>query len=210
MLAGSVNRNRLSTTNKVLVSVVAFCVLLPIAALSLPAQAGSGQAPHGWFLAGTKPNNYLTGIDAGMAYLGHGSAYLKGKPVATEGFGTLMQSFSATQYAGQRVRLTASVKSEDVADWAGVWMRVDEGSTSVAFDNMQGRPIKGTTGWQEYAVVLNVPQNSTMISFGILLSKGGEVWISNVRFETVGADVPVTSSAAPSVPNKPTNLNFDE
>jgi hypothetical protein len=157
-------------------------------------------------MAGSKPDNYTTGIDANVPYQGHASAFLKAKPSATEGFGTLMQSFSASQYAGQRVRLRASVKSEAVNDWAGLWMRVDQGAGTVAFDNMQSRPIKGTLGWQDYSVVLDVPQNSTMISFGILLSKGGAVWISNVRFEAVGADVPTTNSVA----NAPTNLDFDE
>jgi hypothetical protein len=29
-------------------------------------------------------------------------------------------------------------------------MRVDKEKDSVAFDNMQDRPINGTTGWQKY------------------------------------------------------------
>jgi len=206
MLSTSMNRSRTSPMNKWLVATVACCLLLPLAALSLPAQMSSGGAPRGWFLAGTKPDNYTTGLDPNVPYQGHAAAYLKAKPSATDGFGTLMQNFSASQYAGQRVRLRASVKSEAVNDWAGLWMRVDQGASTVAFDNMQSRPIKGTRGWQDYNVVLDVPQNSTMISFGILLSKGGDVWISNVRFQAVGADVPTTNS----VSSAPTNLNFDE
>lgn len=206
MLSTSMNRSRTSRASKWVVASVACCLLLPLAALSLPAQMGSSAAPRGWLMAGSKPDNYTTGIDANVPYQGHASAFLKAKPSATEGFGTLMQSFSASQYAGQRVRLRASVKSEAVNDWAGLWMRVDQGAGTVAFDNMQSRPIKGTLGWQDYSVVLDVPQNSTMISFGILLSKGGAVWISNVRFEAVGADVPTTNSVA----NAPTNLDFDE
>lgn len=210
MLSASVNRSRTSRANKLVIASIACCLLVPLAALSLPAQMSSGGAPRGWFLAGTKPDNYTTGIDPNVPYQGHGAAFLKAKPSATEGFGTLMQNFSAGQYAGQRVRLTAPVKSESVNDWAGLWMRVDQGASIVAFDNMQNRPIRGTRGWQDYSVVLDVPQNSTMISFGILLSKGGAVWISNVRFETVGTDVPVTGNPAPAVSKSPTNLNFDE
>jgi hypothetical protein len=40
--------------------------------------------------------------------------------LATVGFGTLMQSFGASKYAGQRIRLSASVKSEEVSDGAGL------------------------------------------------------------------------------------------
>jgi hypothetical protein len=126
-----------------------------------------------------------------------------------EGFGTLMQEFSAGQYAGKRVRLRASVKAEEVADWAGLWMRVDKGSTAVSFDNMAERPIKGTTTWQDYEVILDVPQDATHIAFGILLSKSGSVWLNGVKFESVGLDVPTTGKAPKRLPEGPINLNFE-
>jgi hypothetical protein len=34
-------------------------------------------------------------------------------------------------------------------------MRVDKGKDMIAFDNMQDRPIEGTTDWQRYDAVLN-------------------------------------------------------
>jgi len=80
----------------------------------------------------------------------------------------------------------------------------------VAIDNMQDRPIKGTTGWQRYEVVLDVPQDSTGISFGILLDGAGEVWLSSTKFDVVGADVPVTGSGDRKIPDKPVNLEFTE
>jgi len=209
MLGTSVNRNRLSTRTKLTVAAVALCLLLPLAAFRMPAQNEPSAAPPGWILAGNDRDNYLTGIDRDVLYLGHPCAYLRGKPSATKGFGTLMQQFSASQYLGKRIRLSASVKSEEVSDWAGVWMRVDQGMTTVAFDNMQNRPIKGTTGWKDYAVVLDVPANSTVIAFGVLLAKDGTVWLSNVKFETVGTDVPTTSMIPTVVPAGPTNLGFD-
>ena len=129
--------------------------------------------PQGWHLAGSKPADYESGVDAQAQYNSHPSAYLKSKKAAAEGFGTLMQDFRAEQYAGKRLRFTALVKSENVQDWAGLWMRVDKGREAVAFDNMQQRPIEGTSGWQQYAVVLDVPQNATGIFFGVLLSGSG-------------------------------------
>jgi hypothetical protein len=125
-----------------------------------------------------------------------------------------MQQFSAAQYAGKRVRLSAWVKSENANDWAGLWMRVDNGTKSVAFDNMQDRAIKGTSDWQNYAVVLDVPKDATGIFFGILVSKSGTVWLNSVQFEIVGMDVPVTDMWAGSGSfqqhSGPTNLNFEE
>jgi beta-lactamase regulating signal transducer with metallopeptidase domain len=99
-------------------------------------------APNGWFMAGSKPANYQTGVDRAMVENGLPSAFLKSAVPTTDGFGTLMQTISASEYAGKRVRLRAWVRSQDVSDWAGVWLRVDRGNTMVAFDNMQNRPIK--------------------------------------------------------------------
>jgi hypothetical protein len=119
-----------------------------------------------------------------------------------------------------RVRLHASVKSEKVVDWAGVWMRVDKESAMVSFDNMQDRPITGTQPWKAYDVVLDVPADATRMAFGILLSGSGEVWMSQVKFETVGKETNVTGTPfhRPSSRNSfhmpfsrnPVGLSFEE
>jgi hypothetical protein len=210
MMANHVNRNGLSNKTKVPIGVVACCLLVPLAVFHLPAQVAPSVAPRGWILAGSEPANYTTGVDAAMVYQGHPSGFLKSKPGADKGFGTLMQTFIVGRYAGHRLRLTAAVKSEDIQTWAGLWMRVDQGSSVVAFDNMQNRAIKGTTGWQDYSVVLNVPQDASDIAFGVLLEKSGAVWLSNVRFETVGDDVPVTGLTPPKPPEGPSNLDFEQ
>ncbi|HWC16256.1 MAG TPA: hypothetical protein VG498_04550 [Terriglobales bacterium] len=171
-------------------------------------------APHGWFLAGSKPANYETGIDPEASYHDAHSAFLKSKTPDLEnegsGFGTLMQSFRAEQYLGKRVRLTGYIKSAAVREWAGLWMRVDKGSSSVAFDNMQDRAIKGTTDWHRYEVVLDVPKDATGISFGVLLAGPGAVWLNSTSFEVVESDVPTTGRDGGTLPDRPTNLNFKE
>ena len=126
-----------------------------------------------------------------------------------EGFGTLMQDFRADHYLGKRVRFSAFVKTEGAEDWAGLWMRVDKGAKQLTFDNMQGRPIKGTTDWRKYDVVLDVPQEATGIFFGVLLSGSGTVWLSEAKFEIVETNVPTTGTAAPQKSDEPVNLNFE-
>jgi hypothetical protein len=203
---GSPGRARLMT------SAGGLCILTLLASIRLPAQIQSTKSPavpEGWFLAGSNPGNYETGLDPQARYQGLPSAYLKAKQSAMEGFGTLMQEFSAGHYAGKRVRLSASVKADEVGDWAGMWMRVDKGSTTVSFDNMMERPIKGTTTWQNYEVVLDVPQDATGIAFGILLNKSGSVWLNSVKFESVGLDVPTTAKAPSRLPEGPANLKFE-
>ncbi len=164
--------------------------------------------PKGWRLAGSQPEQYEAGVD--KTEQRYASAFLKSRQSSADGFGTLMQTINAEEYKGKRVRLSGLIKSEEVTGWAGLWMRADQGTKVVAFDNMQSRAIKGTRGWQHYDVVLDIPKDATGISFGILLTGTGKVWLSSVKFDAVGADVPVTGTNEKSVPDKPVNLEFAE
>jgi hypothetical protein len=186
--------------------------LMGVAAAAIFSFGLNATVPAGWYMAGSKPAEYEAGVDASAVYNNHSSAYLKSKNPAVDGFGTLMQDFSADKYAGKRIRLSANVKAEGVRSWAGLWMRVDKQSTSVAFDNMQDRPITGTTGWQNYAVVLDVPQDATGIFFGVLLTGPGAVWLNGVKVEVVGSDIPTTGASAGTKKRRdePTNLDFTE
>jgi len=90
-------------------------------------------------------------------------------------------------------------------------MRIDKGSEVVGFDNMQSRPLKGTADWQSFDVVLDVPKDATSISFGVLLTGSGSVWVSNASFETVGDDVALTDKPlGDNRPKAPVNLDFRE
>jgi hypothetical protein len=165
--------------------------------------------PHGWFIAGNRPTQYESGVDMQSVYGGRPSAYLKATAPSVDGFGTLMQQFRADHYLGKRVRFSAFVKTDAAQDWAGLWMRVDDGPKQIAFDNMQSRPIKGTTDWRKYEVVLDVPPQATGISFGILLSGSGTVWLNNADIEIVSSTVPTTGGETVQMPNEPVNLNFE-
>jgi hypothetical protein len=192
--------------------------LLKVAAtVALTTVALCAAVPRGWYLSGSNPGDYESGMDQ-TQYEGHRVVYLKATTTETKGFGTIMQDFRADNYAGKRVRYSAMLKSENVANWAGLWMRVDKstGASSspkmVAFDNMQDRPVKGTEDWKNYQVVLDVPADATGISFGLLLNGSGNVLLSNVKIETVGLDVPLTSMSVATTqprPSAPTNLDFE-
>lgn len=176
------------------------------ATLTLQAQT-TGAAPKGWFLAGSKPQDYRTGVET------PGTAFLASRPgVTAKGFGTLMQSIAADNYAGKRVRFSAAVRSENVTSWAGLWMRIDKGTQAIVLDNMQSRAIKGTTPWQTYEVVLDVPADATGIAFGSLIDSAGEVWLSHVTLEAVSTTVPTTATpwATDHVSATPVNLDFQQ
>jgi len=173
-----------------------------------PAKKREETSMKNWFLAGSHKHDYEQGIDADTTFNGKKSAYLRSKGPEPEGFGTLMQTFQASAYLNKRLRYSAYVKSEEVENWAGLWMRIDGSQAKMlGFDNMQNRPIKGTLDWQPYEIVLNVPQDSTNIAFGILLEGSGQVWLSDIRFTEVASDVSVTDLTK-SYPDQPENLDF--
>jgi hypothetical protein len=193
-----------------------FPALLKVAAaVGLSVLTLCAAVPRGWYLAGSKPQDYQTGVNDAQ-YNGHRVAFLQSVAATPNGFGTLMQDFRADEYTGKRVRFSAMLKTKNVADWAGLWMRIDKniGTSSpkiLILDNMHDRPVKGTEDWKRYEVVLDVPKDATEIFFGLLLNGAGDVLMSNVKIETVGLDVPTTAAAPAAEPRPlaPTNLDFE-
>jgi hypothetical protein len=186
---------------------VFLCAAVIVAALwSLTAAAQSNSS--GWSKAGSHSADYDMGLDRTSAFTGSSSGYIKSNKPDAQGFGTYMQMFDATEYRGKRLRLSAYVKSENVGNWAGLWMRVDRDKKPVAFDNMQDRPIKDTQGWTQHAIVLDVDAKATAVAFGILLAGKGAVWIDDVTFDVVGEEVPVTDLQS-KLSGSPRNLDFE-
>jgi hypothetical protein len=55
-----------------------------------------------------------------------------------------------------------------------------------------------------------VAEDAENITFGILLSLNGQVWMADVHLDVVGPDVPTTDLLEEPVPNFPVNLEFEE
>ncbi|HLX70269.1 MAG TPA: hypothetical protein VKV04_11645 [Verrucomicrobiae bacterium] len=178
----------------------------------LTGNAFAQEIPKGWFKAGSKPGDYSMTVDHETFHGGKGSALVKSTADKPGGFGTLMQTFKADEFLGKRVRLSGYVRSQDVADWAGLWMRVDgPRGEPLAFDNMQKRAIKGSGDWTKYEIVLDVPDSAQQIAFGLLLTGKGSVWMDDLSFEVVGKDVPTTGETmAKESTSTYVNLDFED
>ena len=169
-------------------------IVAALAASSLFALASEsiGKLPEPWIVAGQSPKDYDAGIDYRVSVSGKGSKFLRCKQCDGKSWATVMQSISAQRYAGQRVRFQAQVRTHDISDWAGLWMAVDSPEKpTAAFYNSSDKPIKGSSEWQIRTVTLDVPPNATTINFGVIGSGKGEVWIDDLKFDTVGKDTPV-------------------
>jgi hypothetical protein len=179
-------------------------VLIAAALIATLAQAREvdTELPKPWFKNGQAPavDECLAGVDSAIEAAGTSNLTLKCE-AQVGGFVGVMQNFSASDYIGQRIRFSALVKAQGVETWGGLWMRVDNiERRTTAFDNMQRRPIKGTNDWAPYSVVLDVSRDAEGIFFGTILTGKGQLWISDLRFEVVGPDVPTTGVEQSSQP----------
>ena len=117
--------------------------------------------PPGWYGGVGTAGRYEIGLDDGVRRTGGSAAYLTARsmPASTD-FSFLAQSVSAITYRAKRLRLSAWVRADSISgDGAGLWMRIDGPTRTLVFDNMivTGRAIRGTSGWVEHSVVLDIP-----------------------------------------------------
>lgn len=121
-----------------------------------------------------------------------------------------MQTCDAKFYLGKRIKMIGYIKSENVANWSGMWLRVDSKFVKnyLSFDNMHDRPIKGNSDWTKCEIILNVPKESSTLNFGVLLDGTGQVWFDRISFEILGDITDVVTNN--KIPEKPSNLDFED
>jgi C-terminal processing protease CtpA/Prc len=148
----------------------------------------TGGVPLGWF--GNPAGTFA--VDAQTVHGGKWSVRLDRKSTS-EGTFTALSKTIPIDFAGSRIELHGFLRTEDVSEFAGLWMRQDDDGGSVAFDNMQRRQLKGTTEWTEYSIVLPLNKAAKRLTFGVLTSGTGRVWADDLRLLVDGkpiADVP--------------------
>jgi hypothetical protein len=145
--------------------------------------------PTGWTATGEGLRSTEIVRDCELAHSGRCSLQLAAPP------GTppvaLVQSVSAAEYAGARVTLAAWLRTEQ-AGAAQLWLRVDGRTIALAFDNMDSRPVTGSTPWSEYRVTLDVPQGAVAVAFGVLLKWGGRAWADDFTLTPATVDIDST------------------
>lgn len=198
--------------------------------------AASAAAPRGWELrTPPQPITAETGLDRTVFHGGKVSGYLKVTgPSAPRPDLSMRQPVRADRYRGQRVRLSAYLKtagvSADARSGVGLFLNALGDTQLLAVATMADHPIRGDTGWMRYEEVLDVPAETRVIRFGVTLYGTGQVWIDDVKLEIVGADVPTTAGPVPprtaeqlqtlrddvqrllatGLPQEPVNLDFEQ
>lgn len=171
--------------------------------------------PEGWIVSGSRSGDYEMGVDEA-----EGAALIRSRHGLADdanrwnGFGTLMQTFLADGYAGRRIMLTASLRTEGVEGTVTLWLRVDGAQGKVLnFDNMEARAtdgvLRGTNGWTTRRIVLDVEAGAEIINFGFYLRGTGSAWARDFELAEVGIEVMPTVGSRPER-SRPINLDFSK
>ena len=167
-----------------------------------------------WIVTGTAPEKYFIGIDDKTYHMGSKAATIRSieDEFSVEEYGTIMQQISAKKFTGKRMRFSGFVKTHEVEGWCGLWMRIDNAySVALKLDNMQSRAITGTTEWNYYSCVLDIPQDGAIINIGVLLTGKGQIWFDNADLQEVDHNTPTTEFVSEEVfPDHILNPSFEE
>jgi hypothetical protein len=210
---------------KVRVALVLAMALAALHTAAPPSLAADGEMPIGWQKTGSHPGEYDMGLDASVRHDGRASGFIRSNTADVHGYGALGQVADASPYRGKRLRLSGQLKTLKMLTGSGaLWLRVDgpphygeRHGQVLAMDNMAQRPVKGTTNWTHYEIVLDVPPEAVTLHYGALVDGEGQLWVDSLTLETVSLEVPLTGTPLPArtpaarrSPPAPQNLDFDK
>jgi C-terminal processing protease CtpA/Prc len=144
----------------------------------------AGVMPGGW---GGGPSGTIFADDK-VLHSGRGSARIERHPDSSGNFSSITTSIPM-DFSGATIELRGFLRTEDVSDFVGLWMREDGDAPGLAFDNMQARQLKGTTDWKEYSISLPVQPEAKKLVFGVLLAGTGKAWADDLQLLVDGKPV---------------------
>ncbi len=144
----------------------------------------AGGKPAGW---GGGPAETLF-IDDAIVHSGKHAARIARTPASKGAFSSLTASVPLDA-AGQRIELRGFLRTENVTEFAGLWMREDGLEPNLAFDNMQRQQLKGTNDWREYSIALPLHRDARTLTFGVLVGGTGTAWADDLRLLVDGKPI---------------------
>jgi hypothetical protein len=168
-------------------------------ALSFEAEP-NGDMPAGW--GGGPPGTVFA--DDKVVHGGRWSARIQRHPGSPSDFSTITNAIEM-EFAGTSIELRGFLRTEEVSGFVGLWMREDGETSSLAFDDMQSRQLKGTTPWTEYSITLPVTPEGKQLFFGVLLVGTGKAWVDDLQLLVDGKPI----WEAPKIEHPKTALDLD-
>ncbi|MEN8006868.1 MAG: S41 family peptidase [Candidatus Krumholzibacteriota bacterium] len=119
-------------------------------------------------------------VDTTVVHGGDFAVRLERNAQSENSFTTITKTIPL-DFTGKWIELRGFLRTEGVTGFAGLWMREDGPGGMVQFDNMQGKNLKGTTEWTEYAIRLKLDSKATDLFFGVLVSGEGSAWADDLE-----------------------------
>jgi len=158
----------------------------------------------------------LNMVQPGDAQGHKGAKFQSNLPDQKNCFVAIFEDFSPDQFKGQDFKYTAWIKTDKVKGKATLWATAEDNNNVLSFDDMDNRAVTGTSGWQKYSIVLNVPPQSKRLHVGFMLKGGGTAWYGDPSVVLAPRSAKLTVRSFD--PNKfklnvlesaPKNLSFD-
>jgi len=157
------------------------------------------QVPSEWSAGQTQPGQYQVAMDSLFVHGGKRSLLLRSIVRSPVGAVDVHQEFDASHFAGKRVRLSAFLASTRMVGSAMLWLSASKSDEPTTGGNTH---VYEPGPWKRYQVVLDVPQGSEDIQFGLVLRGDGVVWADDYHLDVVSNLVPLTAR------RRPENLDF--
>jgi hypothetical protein len=148
---------------------------------------------HGWQLAGSFLRQVAGFHDQDYVCTAEdGRAILSAAVPEPAGFAFLSQPIFADDYRGRTIVFRADLRTTDVADRAGLVLRVSDGPPvpGPPADRDPRRdpanhfaPVTGTSDWIRPEITVQIPPDATIIIFGVFLAGRGQVEFRNPELE---------------------------
>ncbi|MCU1236599.1 MAG: peptidase, partial [Candidatus Solibacter sp.] len=146
--------------------------------------APTGNAPTGW-----GGGNATVSIDDQIVHGGQRAVRIERRAGAAGAFGGITKMIPI-DFAGTSIELRGFLRSEDVSEYVGMWMRVDGADHgSLGFATTQGLQIKGTTEWKSYSIRVPVHKEGRELYFGVFVAGTGEAWADDLELLVDGKPV---------------------
>jgi hypothetical protein len=112
-----------------------------------------------------------------------GAASFRVQRVKREPWALVTQAVEDARLRGKRLRFSLAVRTEDVAEGAGIFMVAQSaGGRSISHEKTL---LKGTTPWTRQSLEFVVPEAAQLFEVGVTLQGPGSVWIDAARLEVV-------------------------
>jgi len=145
---------------------------------------------HRWRLDGTFLRQVTGSHDQDYSCITEdGRAILTAAAPEPAGFAFLSQEIEPDDYRGRAVTFRADLRTTDVADRAGLVLRIPrQGRRPTPPDPWHDpenhfAPVTGTRDWTRHEVTAHVPANAINIIFGVFLNGRGQVELRNPQLD---------------------------